>query len=32
MGFLNEELNFETLKQTNGNVDVAVEKLLNLLG
>ena len=32
MGFLNEELNFDILKQTNGNVDLAVEKLLNLLG
>jgi hypothetical protein len=32
MGFLNDEINFEVLKQTNGNVDLAVEKLLNLLG
>jgi ubiquilin len=32
MGFTNEDLNFEVLKQTNGNVDVAVERLLNLLG
>ena len=31
MGFINEDLNFEILKQTGGNVDAAVEKLLNLL-
>jgi hypothetical protein len=32
MGFLNEDLNFEVLKKTNGNVDLAVEQLLNMLG
>lgn len=31
MGFINEDLNFEILKKTNGNVDAAVERLLNLL-
>jgi len=31
MGFFNEDLNLQTLKQSQGNVDVAVEKLLNLL-
>ncbi len=31
MGFINEELNLQTLKSTQGNVDVAVEKLLNML-
>ena len=31
MGFINEDLNLEVLKQTGGNVDAAVEKLLNLL-
>jgi hypothetical protein len=32
MGFLNEDLNFQVLKQVNGNVDLAVERLLQLLG
>jgi len=31
MGFTNDELNLECLKQTSGNVDAAVERLLNLL-
>lgn len=31
MGFSNEDLNFEILKQVGGNVDLAVERLLNLL-
>ena len=31
MGFVNDELNFEVLKQTGGNVDAAVERLLNML-
>jgi hypothetical protein len=31
MGFFNEDLNLTTLKTTQGNVDIAVEKLLNLL-
>jgi ubiquilin len=31
MGFINEDLNFETLKKTGGNVDAAVERLLNML-
>jgi ubiquilin len=32
MGFVNEEVNFDVLKQVGGNVDLAVERLLNLLG
>lgn len=31
MGFINEELNLEVLQKTGGNVDAAVERLLNLL-
>jgi hypothetical protein len=31
MGFLNDDLNFEALKATYGNVDAAVERLLNML-
>jgi hypothetical protein len=31
MGFINEELNFQVLAQTMGNVDAAVEKLLNMM-
>lgn len=31
MGFTNDDLNFEVLKQTGGNVDAAVERLLNML-
>lgn len=30
MGFTNDDLNFETLKITGGNVDAAVERLLNM--
>ena len=32
MGFTNDDLNIDVLKQSGGNVDVAVEKLLVLLG
>ena len=31
MGFINEELNFQVLAQTYGNVDAAVERLLNMM-
>lgn len=31
MGFTNKDLNIEVLKQCYGNVDAAVEKLLNML-
>lgn len=31
MGFINEELNFQVLAQTFGNVDAAVERLLNMM-
>ena len=31
MGFTNDDLNFEVLKITGGNVDAAVERLLNML-
>jgi ubiquilin len=30
MGFINDELNLEVLAKTNGNVDAAVERLLNM--
>jgi len=30
MGFINDDLNFEVLAKTNGNVDAAVERLLNM--
>ena len=30
MGFLNEELNFQILNQTGGNVDAAVERLFSI--
>ncbi len=30
MGFINDNLNFEVLSATNGNVDAAVERLLNM--
>ncbi len=30
MGFINDELNFEVLAKVNGNVDAAVERLLNM--
>ena len=32
MGFINEEENFKALEKTGGNVDAAVERLLNMLG
>lgn len=32
MGFINEEANFDALSKTGGNVDAAVERLLNMLG
>jgi hypothetical protein len=32
MGFVNEDLNFQVLKEVGGNVDLAVERLLQLLG
>jgi len=31
MGFYNEDLNLDMLKKTGGNIDAAVERLLNLL-
>ena len=31
MGFINEEANFNALGKTQGNVDAAVERLLNML-
>lgn len=31
MGFINDELNFQILAKTGGNVDAAVERLLNML-
>jgi ubiquilin len=31
MGFINDELNFQILAKVNGNVDLAVERLLNML-
>lgn len=32
MGFTNEATNIEALKATGGNVEAAVERLLNMLG
>jgi ubiquilin len=32
MGFVNDDLNIEALTKTGGNVDAAVERLLNMLG
>ena len=32
MGFINEETNIQVLKQCSGNVQFAIEKLLNMLG
>jgi ubiquilin len=32
MGFTNESTNIEVLKATGGNVEAAVERLLNMLG
>jgi len=31
MGFINEELNYQVLQKTFGNVDAAVERLLNMM-
>jgi len=31
MGFINEEANFNALSKTGGNIDAAVERLLNML-
>jgi len=31
MGFINDEVNFQVLAQTYGNVDAAVERLLNMM-
>ena len=32
MGFTNQELNIQMLQQTGGNVQLAIERLLNMLG
>jgi len=32
MGFVNKELNIQVLNQTQGNVNAAVERLLNMMG
>jgi len=32
MGFTNKEVNLQALKATGGNVEAAVERLLNMLG
>jgi hypothetical protein len=32
MGFTNKDVNIQILQQCNGNVDIAVERLLNLMG
>ena len=32
MGFINDEANIAALKETGGNVNAAVERLLNMLG
>lgn len=32
MGFTNESVNLEALKATGGNVEAAVERILNMLG
>ena len=32
MGFINEETNIQVLKQCSGNVQFAIERLLNMLG
>jgi len=31
MGFINEDANYDALTKTMGNVDAAVERLLNML-
>lgn len=32
MGFVNKELNIQVLNQTQGNVNAAVERLINMMG
>lgn len=32
MGFVNTELNIQMLDQTGGNVQIAIERMLNLMG
>jgi len=32
MGFTDENTNLDILKQTNGNVNIAIERLLGMLG
>jgi ubiquilin len=32
MGFTNKEANIQALQATNGNVEAAIERLLNMLG
>lgn len=32
MGFVNESVNIDALKATGGNVEAAVERLLNMMG
>ena len=32
MGFLNKEVNLQALQATSGNVEAAVERLLNMMG
>jgi len=32
MGFLNKDLNLQVLVETHGNVNAAVERLLNMMG
>jgi len=32
MGFVNTELNIQVLDQTGGNVQIAIERMLNLMG
>jgi len=32
MGFTNQDMNIEVLQQTGGNVNAAIERLLNMLG
>lgn len=32
LGFVNKQVNLEALKHTGGNVEAAVERILNMLG
>jgi hypothetical protein len=32
MGFIDETTNLDVLKQCNGNVNIAIERMLNMLG